>query len=680
MRYALALLALLSVALPVASGAEFHVSPQGDDAQPGTSEKPFATLERARDAIREIKKTGLPPGGVTVTLHAGLYERSRTFELSGQDAGTEAAPILYRANPGEEVRLSGAKRINGWKPVTDTAVLERLDSAARGHVVQTNVRDQGVTDFGKMGGGFGISGGPGIELFFRDQPTTLARYPNAGFIKITDVLGSTEARVRSQAGSVEGDFTYEGDRPSRWKDEKEPWVHGYWFHDWADQRQRVESIDPEAHRMILAKPYHGYGYRKGQWFYGFNLLCEIDTPGEWYLDRDTGTLYFWPPETISDGQATVTVLDLLLSVQGAAHVTFRGLTFEGTRGTPIHVANADQNQLIACTIRNTGGAAVSLNGKNSRVAGCDIHGTADGGISLQGGDRATLSPANLGAENNHIHHWSRWNRMYRNAIAMGGVGNRAANNLIHDAPHTAIGFSGNDHVIEFNEIHDVCKESNDAGAIYAGRDWTMRGTILRHNYMHHIRGLENRGCVGIYLDDMYCGTTILGNVFYDVTMAAFIGGGQDNRIENNVFVDCKPAVHVDSRGLGWAFYWPAEWVKEAESKGTIGGVRYDQPPYSTRYPELVNLLKNDPAAPAGSLIARNISVGGKWKDIDKKAEPYVKFVDNLVDEDPHFVDPANRDFQLKSDSPAFQLGFKSIPSTEKMGLIQNDERASWPAR
>ena len=124
---------------------------------------------------------------------------------------------------------------------------------------------------------------------------------------------------------------------------------------------------------------------------------------------------------------------------------------------------------------------MTVSGLKSGVVGCDVYATGDGGISLSGGDRDTLAPAGLFAENNHIHHWSRWNRMYRHGISLHGVGNRAAHNLLHHSPHTAIFFSGNDHVIELNEIHDVCNESNDAGAIYAGRDWTMRGTVIRHN-------------------------------------------------------------------------------------------------------------------------------------------------------------------------------------------------------
>jgi hypothetical protein len=240
-----------------------------------------------------------------------------------------------------------------------------------------------------------------------------------------------------------------------------------------------------------------------------------------------------------------------------------------------------------------------------------------------------------------------------------------------------MGFGGNDHVIEFNEIHSVCYESNDAGAIYTGRDWTMRGTIIRHNYLHHINGFEGRGCVGVYLDDMFCGTLIYGNVFYRVTMAAFIGGGRDCAIENNIFVDCRPAVHIDARALGWAGYHAQMWIQEGREKGTLSGIAYNKPPYSERYPQLINILEEDPAAPRGNVVARNVCQGGTWDSIEEKARPLVKFEDNLLDEDPRFVDAERLNFQLKADSPAYKLGFQRIP-IEQIGPYQDGQRASWP--
>ncbi len=234
---------------------------------------------------------------------------------------------------------------------------------------------------------------------------------------------------------------------------------------------------------------------------------------------------------------------------------------------------------------------------------------------------------------------------------------------------------GNDHLMEFNEIHHVCLESNDAGAIYAGRNWTMRGNVIRHNYLYEILGFEERACVGVYLDDMFSSAAIEGNVFYRVTRAAFIGGGRDCSVTNNIFVNCTPALHVDARALGWAHYHADQWIEEARTEGTLQGVQYNKPPYSERYPELVGMLEDEPKAPKGNLIARNIFYGGRWDGIHDAARLYLRLEDNLMDEDPRFVDVEMRDFRLREDSPAFALGFEPIP-IERIGRYEDPDRAT----
>ncbi len=666
--------ALGASALVAGQPAMLYVSPQGRDAWSGKvpapkgGDGPFATLERARDEIRKMKRAGgLPKGGVTVELRGGVYELPRAFELTAEDSGAEGTPVVYRARKGEEARLVGGRQVTGLRPVTDPAVLSRLEEGARGKVLQADLRALGITDFGDV-----VAAGRRVEVFFQDRPMTLARWPNEGFARITDVVGGAPHKIWGIPGDKIGRFQYEGDRPKRWVGEKDLWLEGYWFWDWSDQRQRVESIDTDKRLISIVPPYHYYGYRKGQWYFAFNALSELDSPGEWYLDRDAGILYFWPTGPIAKSKLLVSIIPTLVTMTDVSHVTVRGMVLEACRGTAVVMNGGTGNLIAACTIRNTGADAVSVNGGTANgVVGCDIYDTADGCITLSGGDRRTLTPARHFADNNHCHDYARWSRMYHPAVVLAGVGNIATHNLIDNAPHMAMGFSGNDHLIEFNEIHSVCYEANDAGAIYAGRNWTMRGTMIRHNYFHDISGFEGRGCVGVYLDDQFCGTTIFGNVFYNVTRAAMIGGGRDCTIENNVFVDCVPATHVDSRGLGWA-------------KGGFDGLKaglndvpYQMPPWSTRFPQLVTILDDDPMAPKGDLIARNICVGGRWGDFDGEAKPLVRFEDNLLDQDPLFVNRAHLNFQLRPESPAWKLGFQRIP-IEKIGLYRDDLRASWP--
>lgn len=647
----------------------FYVSVIGNDAWSGRlaepssdgADGPFATLTRARDAVRALRSAGeLPAGGVTVVVRGGAYSLTAPLELGPDDSGSTSSPITYMAAPGEEVRISGGRQVTNFGPVNEAPVLERLDAAARGAVIQADLTALGITDFGAPDGG-------GIEVFFQDKPMTLARWPNEGFVKIADIVVKDGHQIHGIEGSMTPKFVYEGDRPSRWVGEKDPWLHGYWFWDWSDQRQRIAFIDVAASTITLADPPHNYGYRKGQWYYAMNMLSELDAPGEWYVDRQLGLLFFWPPAPIESGSVTVSVIPNLVTLNGASFVTLSGFIFEAARGTAIAMVNGTDNRVTECVFRNLGADAVTVaGGERHGVTRCEMYNLGGGGITLSGGDRTTLTPAGHYAEDNHIHDYGRWYRMYRSAIALGGVGSRAAHNLLHDAPHIGILFSGNDHLIEFNELHNVCKESNDAGAMYAGRDWTMRGTVIRHNYLHHINGFEGRGCVGVYLDDMYCGTQIFGNVFYKVTRAAFIGGGRDCTVENNVFVDCNPAVHVDARALNWAAYHGDEWIEEARTKGTVSNIAYNKPPYSDKYPVLVNLMEDEPKAPKGNLIARNISVGGKWDEFEEAAKPYLTLQDNLIDTDPHFVDPEKLDFRLKASSPALTLGFKPIP-VEQIG-------------
>ena len=650
------------------------VGPGGNDAWSGQAATagaagtgPFATLARARNEIRTLKQAGpLPAGGVVVEVAAGVYELAQTLELAAADSGTAAAPIVYRAAAGAEVRLVGGRQVTNFVPVTDAAVLARLDESARGKVFQADLQALDITNFGEV-----AADGQRLEVFFQDKPMTLARWPNEGFVRIVDLVGGSPLTSHGIPGDKIGKFIYDGERPSRWLGEPDAWLHGYWFWDWSDQRQQIESIDPEKHTIALKPPYHGYGYRKNQWYYALNLLAELDAPGEWYLDRTGGVLYFWPPAPLEQGRTVVSLLPELVSCKDTSYVTLRGMILEATRGTAVAIAGGNGMRVVGCVIRNTGTSAVSATGTDHGVIGCDIYETGGAGITLSGGDRQTLTPARNFAENNHVHHYARWSRVYKPGISLYGVGNRASHNLIDNAPHMAMGFGGNDHLIEFNEIHSVCYESNDAGAIYTGRDWSMCGTVIRNNYLHHLNGFEGRGCVGVYLDDQFGGTLVSGNLFYKVTRAAMIGGGRDCTIENNIFVDCVPATHVDSRGLGWA----AGGREDLETK--LKAFAYQTPPWSERYPQLVNLLNDEPMAPKGNLIARNVCVGGRWGDFDAKAKPLVTFQDNLLDQDPRFVDAERQNFALREDSPAWKLGFKALPITE-MGLYADEARASWP--
>lgn len=617
--------ALLLLATLPASAANIYIATDGDDTwsghlarpNPERNDGPLQTLEAARDAMRTLRTTHSNESH-QVVIQSGVYRLNSVLAFGPEDSGTREHPVTWKAAEGAKVVISGAVDVAEFGSVSPAAI-SKLDPVAREHVLIANLKSLGVTDFGSPEG-------RGLSLVFRDTQMTLARWPNEGFTPMKQVVGETPIDVRGTKGFKEGRWVYDGDRPSRWIDEQDPWVHGYWFWDWSDQRHSIASIDPDAKQIEVEAPYHGYGYRDGQWYYAYNLLSEIDQPGEWYLDRADGILYFWPPAPPQPGDTFVTTQDQLISVSNASYLEFRGFRLEGARRNAVTVQGGDSVIFDHCTVAHIGDDAVTMSeGTNHRVQNSTFYQLGGGAISMRGGDRPTLTSAGHAAINNHIHHYGMWYRMYKKAISLDGVGLRAANNHIHDAPHMAIGFSGNDHIIEYNGIHDVCLESNDAGAIYAGRDWTMRGTKIRFNYLHDIRGFRNEGAVGVYLDDMFCGTEITDNVFYRVTRAAFIGGGRDVTIANNLFVDCDPALHIDGRALNWASYHVDTTMTDR-----LKNMPYTSELWKSRYPELVNILSDEPAAPKGNIIERNIAVGGRWNESYAPAPEYVVPANNTV--------------------------------------------------
>jgi hypothetical protein len=669
------LFTLLCLGKPTHAG-EWFVATDGDDAWSGTLPKPnaghtdgpLATLNAARDKVRQ--HTTKEP--VIISMRQGVYALSSAFELTAADSGTAQAPVVFRSYPEETATISGGRELAAFHKLTDANILECLPASARGEVWVTDLSREGVVDFGTP-----TSAGTRAELFFDGEPMTLARWPNDGFVKVQKVVGGNPITVHGITGDSIGKFVYEGDRPERWKAETDLWVHGYWFWDWSDAFQPVQAIDTGARTLELKPPHHNYGYRNGQRYYALNALSELDRPGEWYLDRTAGRLYLWPPASPTDHRIVFSVLPTLLRLKNASWITFEGLTFEASRGTAVTIENGTGNRISNCLLHDIAGWAVSIsNGTNNGVSGCEITQVGEGGVSLSGGDRMQLVPSGHYAENNHIHGFGRIFRTYRPAVGIDGVGQRVVHNLIHDGPHNAIQLGGNDHLIEFNEIHHVCYETGDVGAFYMGRDWTARGTVIRHNHFHDIQGPGLHGAMGVYLDDSASGITVFGNVFHRAGRAAFIGGGRDNLVENNIFVDCTPSVHVDARGLGWM-------RDHVEAGGVLpqrlAAMPTSKPPWSERYPRLLGLLDDEPGAPKGNRIVRNISVGGTWKNIEKIGEPLVVFEDNWVDQEPGFIDAARFNFQLRDDAPALRTGFKRIP-IEQIGLLPRSERSAPPTR
>lgn len=646
-----ALFCLMLACANAASAAriELHVSPDG----------PLPTLEAARDALRQARRTNPDAAGegALIVVHPGVYEMSRALTLDARDGGSSKnAPVIWRAamapdaqDEANRVILRGGRAIGTWTPVRDAAALARIPESARAHVRVADLRAEGVTDFGAIA----QRGNPGLELFWRGARQPLARYPNTGWLLIADVPQTGAKRYNEglerekrfdgvPAGRHYGRFTCAEERPAHWAADDQIYAHGYWTWDWSDSFQRVARIDPATREVTLAEPHHNYGYTRNQRYYFLNVLEELDRPGEWYLDRARGLLYFYPPQAqLAPGDVIVSVLEEpFIQIDGASDLALEGFVIEQGRGSGIVVNGGARVTLAGHTLRNLGGEAVVITGgARHTVASCNLHDLANGAIRVEGGDRATLTPSGHEIVNNHIHRFSQWLRTGEYGVLFTGVGHRIAHNYIHDAPFEGLRLAGNDHLVEYNELCRLTQETGDAGAMHTGRDYTWRGNVFRYNYWHHMQGPGLHGATSYYLDDFASGFVLYGNLFYKAGRAVQIGGGRDNTVANNLFIECAPAIHLDARGLGWAsnyFDGRYPWLFErfAELDAT-------NPPYSTRYPALRTLIGDQPPVPKGNRIVGNISWGGgRWADFydfwayDFHAE--IEMRDNII-ADTHFV-------------------------------------------
>jgi len=619
---------VFALALVSSARAEvtIYVAPGAASGGDGTRQKPYQTLVQARDAIRALRKAGSLAGKtpVTVELAPGDYQLGASFELTEADGGSADAPVVYRAGGGK-ARLIGGTALApaGFRPVADAAVLSRLDAASRGKILVYDLAAQKLPAFAEFRPAFhGTPAGP--WLFRNHEPMTLARWPNvaegsaawATFSKAVDSgLPQPDAADPKLRKAHPGSFVFDDPRPKRWNLSEGVWLLGYWTHDWSDEVIRVAAYDDQKQIITLAAP-HNYGIAGRTWgaakrrFFAMNAMEELDSPGEWYLDRAGKRLYFYPPADLAGSEIVLaTLTEPLLKIRGAKHVKFVGLAFEYGHGEGIVVQKAEQVEIAGCVVANLAGSGVTLNGSDCAIRSCDVFNLGRSGINISGGDRRTLTLANNVAENNHIHHFGLFQRTYAPGIGAQGCGQVVRNNCIHDAPHNAVLYGGNEHRFERNEVYRVVMETGDAGAFYSGRDWTTQGNVLRNNYIHDLGGGDAKhvNTMGVYLDDCDCGDTLVGNVFYRAGRAIMIGGGRDNPVLNNLVVDCPIGLHIDARGMTWK-QWnnPADksWCLEDKAKQ----LHYTEPPWSTKYPRLAKIMNDEPRQPLGNPILRNVFI------------------------------------------------------------------------
>ncbi|MBT3379634.1 MAG: hypothetical protein HN406_28815 [Lentisphaerae bacterium] len=573
------LLALFTVAACVSGqlpGGEntVYVAPKGDDTWSGLlaapnadgTDGPVATLHRAIAAARARRRG--TAGGYEVCVREGMYLLPEPLQLSGKDSGNAEHPTVLRAYEGEKPVFSGARRVVGWEP-------------HQGAVLRTVLAANGLSDVQVK------------QLFAGGRRLHLARHPNHD---PTHPLTGGWAYVDKAAPPPDVLEEFGAKRVLRMQDQDvRQWAHpehGNVFifpgHEWWNNIVPVSTVDV-SNGLIVLKRNCSYEIGPQDRYYVRGMAEELDAPGEWWADAAEGALYLWPGESLNPESVFVPVMRTIIEITSARCIQVRGITLQHCDGSAVVVQDSRNCLVAECAIRAVGdyhGSGVSVTGgMENGVVGCDIRDTGHSGISLAGGDQKTRTPAGNYAENNHI---TRTGFYYKqgSGISVRGVGNRVSRNTIHHVPRWAIGFGGNDHLIELNDLHHVSLETTDTGAIYGGSlNWLSgHGVAIRHNFIHDVIGRGRRNGEwrapffgwGIYLDWTAMGVTVTGNVITRAPRAGImVHDGRFNTIENNIVYDCGTGEHDPGSQIefsGWDvnhYFWKKGltfgWVRQFES-------------------------------------------------------------------------------------------------------------------
>ncbi|MES2508233.1 MAG: right-handed parallel beta-helix repeat-containing protein [Verrucomicrobiota bacterium] len=575
---------------------------------------PALSLTQALQQVREWRKAGNNEPA-TLILPEGITEITQPLVLEAQDSQLTIT--------GKGASLIGAPIVTGWQ-------------AHAGEILKAGVSKLLPKGFLPK------------QLLFAGQRQVLARYPN---FDAADPLYGGWAFVAEFApgGAPEGHqwkktLYVKPEDVRQWAHPEEVEINVFAQYGWWNFIEPVISLNPET-RLLTMKKNCVYDYHPHNRFHFQNALEELDAPGEWYHDKRTGTLYFWPPQPIEGHEVRLPTLDTFFKVSSnAKNITLRGLTFIGCTSTAISFEGAVDCVVERCVITTVGdfnGSGISVSeGKNVRISRNEISYTGSNGISLSGGDRKTLTGPGHIAEDNHIHHMGVY-RKHASAISMQGVDITAAHNHIHDGPRAGVQMSGNNLIVEFNHLHHLMLETQDGGAIYTGgRDWiSSRGSKWRYNKIHDIIGVgQGEGGLkhpwftfGLYPDDNSGGLDIIGNVVFRVAHTPIhLHNSRDCLVENNIFA------------LGRRFQFDLHgWSKSQSSYVThlptmVKG--YESVIHEPAWKDMRNMdlhpkdaLREDGTMMSGNVIQHNIMFGdskdAKYGDI-RNASPKWNIIDS----------------------------------------------------
>lgn len=652
-----------------------YVSPAGNDSADGTVENPLQSVNAARLAARKYLKNGI---SVEVVFRGGEYRMTEGVSFTAEDSGTKENPVVYRAYDGEKVTFKGSKTLDTStvSQITDKGILNRIHSNATGKVLEIDLAANGITsdmlfnaETTTLNTNAKIKGGEPNSLYINDKELEIAHWPNG----------------RNYSNFTIGDNNYsmyysESD-PDRWGKAKGWWVEGYVDTDYRKLRISVDNIDTSKRLITLyEKPVlkvSSYFSRRWQ---AWNLLEEIDLPGEYYIDCNTMKLYFYPPYTLKNADMELSVLkDNMFTITDAHDITFTGFEFTQTRNDVFNMANVDNIDIIGNTFTNISATAVWCYGESHQTTykaaktdagywqkqildcsyNCDIKDNVfymigGAAVNISGGNVDTLTPSNNIIENNLILRTSQKYFQNGQAAELYGCGNIVRKNEFGGVPHQGIFMLGNDHVIEYNEFYDICQETSDSGVIYRGQGLNGRGIRASYNYIHDCNNtteLPHPWQNAIYWDGGQEGCMADHNIIYNMPSSLLANSVGYQIHQYNVAVDCSyhplritrkgdtlPTVTMDTKFSGRTL---RDFYNDLPNKDI----------YFEKYPELKAYYDGIPSITFAE-IDENLVVGGGDDEIGGAAEKFGKsWTKNIrTDDKSIFVDPENQDFRLKNDS------------------------------
>lgn len=507
-----------------------HVSNTGDDNDTGTVNNPVSSINRAL----EIYHTAID--NKYIFVHEGVYEEIINIDSSFSDLNLIGIGDVRISAPSMKIDASE------FNPVEDAAALSELDTKISNSVLWASA--PGCNEEMPSFAGTNTSPTGKIESFYKvfqnGEEAGIARYPNGG--------GFTVARALVPD---DGDYTHESvyyddvKKLEKWGQSKTIRAMTFRAAGYTVSDKTILSTDVENKIIRFSnksgvKQYQDIGKR----FFIYDALCELDAPGEWYIDRDKERIYYYPRENFNGIEIVSDVSDLI-TIDGAKNIRLENFEISRSRKNGVTVKDADNVKIIDCEVKDIGRYGIrTINCTNSTIDGCDVHNIENGGIYL---NYTTDIDEGLVTQNNIARNCTVYNIGLKNLIAsaiyIGGTGNTVSHNTIFNVPNMGVFFYGNDNIIEYNDFYNCLKYCDDMGIIYGNPGIMGFGNIIRYNHLHHFESLNTnpQELYMIYLDADTSGTLMQGNLI-DLTNqpknASFglAGGGRNNVLKENIFL------------------------------------------------------------------------------------------------------------------------------------------------